>query len=175
MSPLKTVEVLDSALVEKVAMLADEIWTEYYTPIIGREQVRYMFDKFQSADSIARQIAEERYRYYLLYQRDETPIGYMAAVDQPSEQALFLSKIYFKKETRGRGYGGESLRFLEGLARQNQRTKISLTVNKYNLSSIAAYEKMGFKKVRAVVADIGGGFFMDDYVLEKSVPADLYG
>ena len=39
----------------------------------------------------------------------------------------------------------------------------------YNSGSLRAYEKMGFHKVRSLVIDIGGGFVMDDYELEKRV------
>ena len=48
-------------------------------------------------------------------------------------------------------------------------TAIELTVNKYNSGTIAAYEKMGFEKVRPAVFDIGGGYIMDDYIMKKSL------
>jgi hypothetical protein len=47
--------------------------------------------------------------------------------------------------------------------------KICLTVNKRNAGAVAAYHKMGFETVDSVNTDIGGGFFMDDYVMELSV------
>jgi hypothetical protein len=48
----------------QVAELARDIWTEHYVPIIGRDQVDYMLDRFQSSDAIARQI-ESGCKYYL--------------------------------------------------------------------------------------------------------------
>jgi RimJ/RimL family protein N-acetyltransferase len=47
--------------------------------------------------------------------------------------------------------------------------KIALTVNKNNVNSIKAYEKMGFKNVGSVVQDIGSGYVMDDYKMEKTL------
>jgi hypothetical protein len=44
-----------------------------------------------------------------------------------------------------------------------------LTVNKYNTSSIKAYLALGFSVTDAVVTDIGEGYSMDDYVMEKTV------
>ena len=41
-----------------------------------------------------------------------------------------------------------------------------LAVNKRNAAAIAAYRKHGFEIVEAVVKDIGGGFVMDDYIME---------
>ena len=35
--------------------------------------------------------------------------------------------------------------------------------------SIAAYNRLGFQKVRTQKADIGGGFFMDDDIMEKTI------
>jgi diamine N-acetyltransferase len=49
-----------------VETLAGEIWTEHYTPIIGKEQVRYMLDKFQSKDAISGQIRDEGFQYFLI-------------------------------------------------------------------------------------------------------------
>ena len=59
--------------------------------------------------------------------------------------------------------------YLETLAKKNHLNKISLTVNRYNTGSIAMYEKVGFSISGSVVNDIGEGFFMDDYQMEKRV------
>jgi hypothetical protein len=42
-----------------------------------------------------------------------------------------------------------------------------LNVNKYNQRAIAVYQKKGFVQVAAEVVPIGGGYVMDDYVMEK--------
>jgi len=47
--------------------------------------------------------------------------------------------------------------------------KVSLTVNKYNHNSIKAYERIGFINKEELVQDIGGGFVMDDYLMEKPI------
>lgn len=49
-----------------VAALADKVWNEHYTGLLAPAQIAYMVDKFQSAGAIARQIAQEGYRYFLL-------------------------------------------------------------------------------------------------------------
>ena len=61
------------------------------------------------------------------------------------------------------------MKFIQDKAEQLGYSSISLTVNKYNEASIKAYEKMGFKKVKDIVIDIGNGFVMDDYLMEKKV------
>lgn len=42
-------------------------------------------------------------------------------------------------------------------------------MNKGNALGIRAYEGTGFKAIEAVVNDIGQGFVMDDYIMEKPV------
>ena len=54
----------------------------------------------------------------------------------------------------------------EKIKQLSQHKPIRLTVNKYNINTIKAYEKWGFKTVDAVVTDIGSGFVMDDFIME---------
>ena len=52
----------------QTAKTAEEVWQEYYTPLIGEAQVSYMVENFQSPSAISKQI-EEGYTYYLLKER----------------------------------------------------------------------------------------------------------
>ena len=148
-----------------VESLAREIWTEYYTPIIGRKQVDYMLDRFQSRKTIAGQIKEGI--LYFLIRADDEFIGYIAV--QPKEDELFLSKIYVRSSERRKGFGRRAVRFAESLARERNLSRIVLTVNKNNVSSIKVYERTGFKSAGSLVQDIGNGFVMDDYKMEKTL------
>jgi ribosomal protein S18 acetylase RimI-like enzyme len=44
---------------------------------------------------------------------------------------------------------------------------VILAVNKRNTTAIASYKKYGFVVREAIVDDIGHGFVMDDFVMEK--------
>jgi ribosomal protein S18 acetylase RimI-like enzyme len=83
------------------------------------------------------------------------------------EKSLFLSKIYVSKNYRGKKIGKTAMAFVEAKAMKMQCKSITLTVNKYNVNSIAAYETMGFKNMGEMITDIGEGFIMDDYKMEK--------
>ena len=153
--------------IEITARLADEIWREHYIRIITAEQIDYMLDKFQSVRAIADQITNQGYEYYLMLV-DGVHAGYLAIKTEDAK--LFLSKFYLLKSYRGQGYGSQAIRFLTDLCRERKLHAIWLTVNRHNASSIAVYERNGFRTVRTQVADIGGGYVMDDYVMEKEVP-----
>ena len=159
--PVTTPQQLDA-----VAGLAHEIWYEYYVPLIGRAQVDYMVSKFQSSGAMAGQM-REGYEYYLA-QRDGRPIGYCAVQPQPAENSLFLSKLYLLRDARGAGTGRVCMEFIEQLARRRGLTLLWLTVNKGN-PAVKAYQRLGFRIAADLVMDIGGGFVMDDYRMEKSL------
>ena len=152
-----------------IATLAEEIWREHYTPIIGAGQVDYMLEKFQSPGRIYEDIMSGGYIYYTAA-RGETNgiIGYCAC--QPQDGRLLLSKLYVRKSNRGQGVARRFLNEAIALCRQEYGLdKIYLTVNKYNNDSIAAYKKMNFVIIDSVKTDIGGGFYMDDYIMELDV------
>ena len=158
-APVKTGEQIHT-----LAALASEIWTEHYASILSAEQITYMVEAFQSAAAVQEQITAQGYAYYLVYRRREA-VGYVGI--QAGEGKLFLSKLYLLKKVRGHGFARQILAFLEGYGYAQNLSAIWLTVNKHNSGSIAAYEKMGFSTVREQTADIGSGFVMDDYVMEK--------
>lgn len=154
---------------EEIAALADlafGIWHEYFIRIISREQIDYMIDKFQSVPAMTDQIQHQGYEYYFIHV-DGAHVGYIGVKQE--ERKLFLSKFYMAKEHRGQGYASRVIEFLTALCKDRGLSAIWLTVNRHNDSTIAVYEKKGFKTVRTQVADIGNGFVMDDYVMEKPI------
>lgn len=143
---------------EKLAESAKKVWQEVYEPIIGHKQVAYMLKKFQSPEAFARQITKEGYLYWVVAEGAEI-YGYLGYEEEAD--FYFLSKLYLLPEIRKQGWASQLL------AKIPQDKKIRLTVNKYNTIAQARYQKWGFKEVAAIETDIGSGFIMDDYVLEK--------
>jgi len=150
-----------------LAELARVIWTEHYEPIIGLPQVEYMLERFQTARRISDDM-RSGYRYFMA-EEDGRPIEYMAAVER--DGLMFLSKIYVLRERRGNGTARAFLDALLDWCRQSGLSVVQLTVNRRNHGSIAAYERLGFRTVREQVVDIGGGYVMDDRVMELRVPS----
>ena len=165
--PLLLTPVQTAEEIQVVADLAENVWTEHYTPLIGAAQVAYMIEKFQSVPAITEQI-RQGYRYYLM-QYDGISAGYTAILSEPAEKSLFLSKIYVEKAYRGKHITSQTIAALKKICRAEGLEKIWLTVNKGNHSSIAVYEHLGFVKVRDVVTDIGEGYVMDDHIMEATI------
>jgi len=156
-----------------VVRLAREIWQEHYVPIIGQKQIDYMLEKFQSERAVIDQLGES-YEYYIVIHRGQSA-GYVAVVPNSSASALMISKLYVRKSERGHGLGKRTLRFVENLCLQRGITMIWLTVNKNNARSIAWYSRMGFRNAGPTIQDIGGGFIMDDFRLEKTIDRQYSG
>ncbi len=163
---LKFHPVTESNDIERVQGLAQRIWREHYTGIIGEQQVEYMLDTFHSKSAITQEITERNYIYYLMMEGDRG-LGYFAV--QPSESTLFLSKLYVLDSERGSGVGRAAMKAIMDMAKERQLSRISLTVNKDNAGSIAAYTRLGFVTTGEVVADIGSGYVMDDYKMELTL------
>lgn len=152
--------------IKQLADTADEIWHEYFTCILSESQIDYMVDRFQSEKAVTEQIANKNYSYFLV-RLGGIIIGYVGISPEEETKKLFLSKFYLKKSARGRGYASQMFSFIFDIAKSRGLTSVYLTVNKHNDHSIAVYEHMGFCKVKAQVTDIGNGFVMDDFVMEK--------
>ncbi len=147
---------------EKLEQLASFIWRESYTQLLGENQVEYMLGRFQNARAFRQQISEN-YVYRIVYDGNEM-IGYTASVLEG--ERIFLSKLYLKKAYHGRGLGKLMSEDVIGL--YPQAKAIWLTVNKHN-PSYEIYRHLGFKTVESVCTDIGEGYFMDDYVMQRDL------
>ncbi|MFD2330961.1 GNAT family N-acetyltransferase [Cohnella sp. GCM10020058] len=156
----------NAADAETLAGLASEIWHEYYGALLSLEQIVYMVDKFQSKSAIADQMERQGYEYFLM-RAEGVDVGYLAV--KAEDGKLFLSKLYVLKAHRGHGYASRAMAFMTQLCRERGLGAVWLTVNRHNEGSIAVYEKKGFKKVRKQIADIGNGYVMDDFIMEKEI------
>ena len=163
--------------VSEVAALAREIWTDHYVSIIGRDQVEYMLENFQSEQAIGEQV-RKGYEYYFITEHgsaadcagsEAEPGGYIALLPDARTASMFVSKIYVLKRLRGRGLGGAAIEFAEARCRASGLHTLWLTVNKNNKGTIAWYEARGFRNMGSVVMDIGDGFVMDDLKMVKRV------
>jgi ribosomal protein S18 acetylase RimI-like enzyme len=150
-----------------VATLAHLIWREHYVPIIGKEQVDYMLEIFQSAPAISAQIANG-YEYYLVCEQGVN-VGYFALVLSSEDASMLLSKIYILPSCQGQGLGKQVLAFAESECQAKKICTLELSVNRHNVNSIAFYTRMGFVKEASIVNDIGGGFVMDDFKMVKRI------
>ncbi len=154
--------------IDVLRALAEEIWREHYTAIIGSAQIAYMLEQRYSSEVLRAELERINLWWDLLLIEGE-PQGYSSYFVDSDADSLQLDKLYVRRACRRMGGG---VRMLErALARASQRhcSRVCLAVNKFNPSAIAAYRKWNFRIERSVVKPIGGGFFMDDYIMVRDV------
>ena len=79
-----------------------------------------------------------------------------------------LHKLYVLPETQGKGLGVVLLNAVERAANAANQQSIILNVNRYN-KAFDFYKKHGFEVICREDIDIGNGYFMNDYVMEKKL------
>lgn len=153
-----------------LARLAEVIWRSHYTKIIGSAQISYMLAERYTPEKLRLYLnADDR---WLMLLRADSPtgsraIGYCsyALTENPGE--MKLEQLYLLPELHGKGLGRLMLRHVEKQAGVRGRGTLVLQTNKRNVDAIAFYRKAGFTVREEAVFDIGNGFVMDDYVMEK--------
>lgn len=150
-----------------IAALAREIYTEHYTPIVGKAMVDYMLETLQSEEAVSRQI-EEGKQYYIINLAG-VPAGYFGVELKSDEGELFLSKLYIRRSARGNRLSSLAFDKMKYIAKDNGLKNIKLKVNKNNGMSMDIYKALGLEVTGTDISDIGNGFIMDDYVMEMAV------
>ena len=158
-------EIFSEADVRRTAKVAREVWREANTAFCTPEQVEYMIQRFQSVEAISGQLMQG-YRYFLIEEGDEI-LGYFGV--QPQGERLFLSKYYILKKNRGCGLFSLGLERMCEICREEDLQAIYLTVNRNNTHAYEVYIAKGFRVTKEECADIGFGFVMDDYIMEKEI------
>lgn len=159
--------------VHQLADLASTIWHEYWPALIGENQTDYMVEQFQSYQAITRDRAQNNYEYWFIVadkgESTERIVGFTGGHNEPETNRFFISKIYLLAEERGKHFASQVIAFYNNLCKERGFHAMYLTVNKGNELGIRAYEGKGFETIEAVETDIGCGFIMDDYIMEKQV------
>ena len=156
---------LDVTYSRTLSDMAREICIPYYHGMVDEGLLQYYVETFQSEEAIRDQIAQGHI-YSFITSEDEV-IGYYSVY--PKGDVLFLSKLYIKEGFRGLGFGSGSFDEIFEIGRSLKLRCVRLNVNKNNISSIRIYTAKGFTTVATDNSDIGGGFHVDDLIMEYNL------
>lgn len=147
---------------EIISALAEQIWWQHYPGIISDTQIRYMLDRIYCLQALKQQWMDGQ-EFHLL--SIEGKVLAFAGISG-KENDFFLHKLYSHSGTYRR-LG--SLLFNYLLMSYPQMKRLELRVNRDNGKAIAFYLKNGFKIAGSHNLEIGGGFLMEDYLMEKKI------
>ena len=151
-----------------VAALARTIWHAHYATIVSAAQIDYMLADRCTPENLRHYLrGSDRWMYLL--RLSAMPVGYCSWARTATPDEMKLEQLYLRHEHKGKGLGGLMLRHIETHARSLGCRTLSLQVNKQNVDAIAIYRKSGFTVREEIVLDIGKGFVVDDFVMEKTL------
>lgn len=150
-----------------IAQLAYAIWPVAYGEILSKEQLTYMLSKFYSLEALTEQL-EKRNHIFLLIEENEKFVGFATYESNIENNKTKIHKIYVLPETQGKGFGVQLINEIETRAKNLQNDILFLNVNRFNKAQYF-YKKLGFEIAFEEDIEIGNGYLMEDFVMEKKL------
>ena len=162
-----TIRLAEKKDLSTIQMLAKKIWPGTYGHILSAGQIEYMLELMYSYESLERQMSASHH-IFLILDFDSHPSGFASYSIPAAENKGKLHKIYIDQELQGKGLGKSLLEEVNRRVRSAGCTILQLDVNRQNRAR-SFYEKQGFRVMAEKDTDIGNGFVMTDYVMEKEI------
>ena len=153
-----------------IRQLTFKVWPQTYGSIISAEQIGYMLDQMYRTDVLKKQMTEDAICFILVYDDDE-PVGF-AAFGLTEHTTYKLHKIYVLQSCQGKGVGKYVINHILEEIQELGGERLQLQVNRHNKAR-DFYEKLGFSVISELDLDIGNGFYMNDYIMEKGIERKL--
>ena len=155
------------ATIEDISAIRDMAavaFPQTYKEILSPEQIDYMMEWMYSEESLHRQMTEEGHIYYIAY-HDGQPAGYLS-IQPEGEHIYHLQKLYILPTYQGLHLGKRLFEQAIAAIKELHPTpcQMRLNVNRKN-KALTFYQKMGMTKVDEGNFDIGGGYYMKDYIM----------
>lgn len=145
--------------------LTFRIWPQTYTGLLTPEQIEYMLGMMYSESSLEKQMNSGS-QFIFVYD-DEEPVGFAAYFSK--ELSIYkLDKIYILPSQQGKGTGRFVIDYIVDELKKKEASALQLQVKRDNKARFF-YEKLGFKILHEINVDIGNGYFMNDYLMEKKL------
>ncbi|MGJ7032895.1 GNAT family N-acetyltransferase [Niabella hirudinis] len=159
---IKKATVEDAAIIHQ---LAQEIWPKAFEQILSQAQLDYMI-QMMYAPAVLQSEMERGIEFYILRYNGKDS-GY-TAIEQKAPHSWKLHKIYLSQKLHGKGLGKYQLRNMENLVRVYGAQELWLNVNRQN-KAVDFYKSQGYQIIKTEDIDIGNGYFMNDYVMRKTL------
>jgi len=154
--------------IKTIQEITNITWPITYGEILSKEQLDYMLGLFYSDEALTKQIENKEQLFYLISDTEST-IGFIGIEHHYKNEAITkVHKIYLLPETQGKGIGKMVINKIEKMALENNSATLVLNVNRFN-SALSFYKKIGFEIKETVDIEIGKGYLMEDYVMEKKI------
>jgi diamine N-acetyltransferase len=143
--------------------LAERIWWPTYSPIVEKEQIRYMLDLIYS-ESALQTVMQDGSQHFLILSDERGPQAFASYGMRKEDNLVYkLHKIYVLPDNQGKGYGKKLIEEIKGRLTAKGIRTLDLNVNRHNPAK-SFYEKLGFIVIRNEDVPIGP-YWMNDFVM----------
>jgi diamine N-acetyltransferase len=150
-----------------IRSIAREAWPVAFGDILSPTQIDYMLEMMYSESSLALQMKNGH--QFILADIDDKACGYLSYEQSyKGSTKTKIHKFYILPNLKSQGIGKALIDNAEHVARQNRATHLTLNVNRYN-KAVQYYIRQGYSVVGQEDIDIGSGFLMEDFIMEKSL------
>lgn len=177
-TPVPTIRYANLNDILLIRYLAQKIWPQTYSTILSKKQINYMMALMYSEEAIRKQM--QKNNQFMLVYNAGLPVGF-ASFSEIQPAIYKLHKIYVLPSQQGKGIGKFVIEQVIADIKPKGATALQLNVNRNNPAK-TFYEKLGFEIIRSEDIEIGAGYFMNDYIMEKkleqtgqSPPASSFG
>lgn len=154
----------DSALIRELAIAT---WPDTFADILSSNQIDYMLEQMYSVDSLKKQMKNGH--HFILAKDNNEIVGFASyELNYKNEPKTKIHKIYILPFVQKEGVGTSLINFIKQEALKHNNPTLTLNVNRQN-KSVLYYKKQDFEIVKEENIDIGSGFLMEDFVMEKSL------
>ncbi|CAM4027552.1 GNAT family N-acetyltransferase [Flavobacterium branchiophilum] len=148
--------------------IAYKTWPSTYQNIISKAQIAFMLDAFYNDKTLTDNILNKNHHFVLAYEGEQC-LGFGSyEFDYQNTQKTRIHKLYLLPNCQGKGIGQELLTYITNEALQQHNIGLHLNVNKYN-QAVLFYKKQGFEITKEYDLEIGQGYLMEDYIMEKKI------
>ncbi len=152
--------------ISQIKQIAAETWPATYGKILSAAQIEYMLNLFYSAAALKKSMELQNYTFAV---NNAKILGYCGIEHKfHSSPITRIHKLYILPESQGLNVGRKFIEHITENAFENSSNTLSLNVNKYN-SALHFYNKLGFEIVSEETIEIGNGYLMEDFVMEKEI------
>ena len=145
--------------------LAHAIWPITYKDILSPGQLRYMMELIYGEESLNKQF--DLGHHFLIAEENKNQLAF-ASYNMLKPEVYKLQKLYVLPSAQGRGIGKLLINHIIENIRAEGVTSLLLNVNRDNKAK-QVYEHLGFGVIGEEDIDIGEGYFMNDYIMEKKL------
>ncbi len=149
--------------------IMSKVWPQTYTAIISEDQINYMIQMMYSDQSLYRQMKDGH--HFIIAESDNIPVGYASFSRTENWTTYKLHKLYVDINMQRKQIGAVLLNKIVQVIKSDHGKFLQLQVNRNNLKALNFYKKHDFLIIKAIDMDIGGGYFMKDYILQKRLMA----